>query len=147
MTYASLAGAVLITIAGILTPIGLGETIVAGSLTSATFQYAKDRTPFGIETPLRDNYILTRFCANRHRPCPGVNVSDIVGFHSERSNWINGTVSYRNLTVYDSYVAENITDCALMESGISGQTRSRFNTDNTTPIRTQTNFTRVRMEI
>ena len=80
ITYASTACAVLIATAGILAPIGLGETIVPGSFVNVTFSYVPDGTVFGIETQPRDNYVLSRFCANRYLPCPGVNISDIIGY-------------------------------------------------------------------
>ena len=88
LTYGSAIGAVLITIAGILTPIGLGDGIVPGSFVNATFAYAKDGTAFGIETTPRDNYMWSRFCADQYLPCPGLNVSNIIGHQFDYSSYL-----------------------------------------------------------
>jgi hypothetical protein len=95
--------AVLIIVAGILTPIGLGETIVAGSFVNAKFEYATDPTSFGSETPPRNLYTLSRTCADGLVPCPGVDPSDSVIIQDEYSS--------SNTTLFDAYVLPNITDC------------------------------------
>ncbi|ERF68133.1 hypothetical protein EPUS_08199 [Endocarpon pusillum Z07020] len=93
----------LIISAGILTPIGLEETVVAGSFVNAKFEYAVDPTPFGTETPPRDLYILSRTCAGGLVPCPGVEPSDFA--------LIQQGGNLPNITLFDNYVLPNITDC------------------------------------
>jgi hypothetical protein len=102
-TYLATFAGALIIVAGILTPIGLGETIVAGAFVTAKFEYAVDPTPFGSETPSRDLYTLSRICGDGHIPCLGVNPSDFVTIQDQYNP--------RNETLFDTYVLPNITDC------------------------------------
>jgi hypothetical protein len=106
LQYLSLAAIVILAAAGVLTPVGLGERIVEGEMVNATFAYAKDPTVFGIGTPSRTDYTISRVCGNGSLPCPGVLSSDTV-----QSNDPNRG------TMFDIFVAENITTC--FDSGTS----------------------------
>ncbi|KAF7502451.1 hypothetical protein GJ744_005797 [Endocarpon pusillum] len=102
-TLTATFGMALIISAGILTPIGLEDTVVAGSFVNAKFEYAVDPTPFGTETPPRNLYILSRTCADGLIPCPGVEPSDFALIQ------VGGNEP--NITLFDNYVLPNITDC------------------------------------
>jgi hypothetical protein len=101
MTYLSIFATLLIAIAGVASPIGLGESIVDGPLINATFAYAVDPTIFGEGTPPRDNYIISRICANSALPCPSVSLLDSL---------ITPNSGFPIL-IYEAYVPENVTDC------------------------------------
>jgi hypothetical protein len=100
LQYIALAAVAITAIAAVLAPIGLGESIVEGPIVNATFAYAHDPTVFGIGTALRDNYTISRSCANETLPCPGLSPKDFV----------QSTDSSRGL-VPDIFVPENITRC------------------------------------
>ena len=95
-------GAVFAIVAGVVTPIGLAEAIVAGSFVTAKFEYAVDSTPLGSETPPRTSYFLSRICADGILPCPGVEASDFKTIKS----W-----DEQNSTIFESYVSPNISGC------------------------------------
>jgi len=63
---------VLITIAGIVTPLGLYQEIVASKAIDSPFQYLKDFSPFGYGTPPRSNLSFSRQCGASGflLPCP-----------------------------------------------------------------------------
>ena len=62
---------ILVGIAGVITPLGLSETIKADDVESPFFQYAADPSPFGAGTPPRYSK-FTRFCGNLQIiNCPG----------------------------------------------------------------------------
>jgi hypothetical protein len=115
-TLIAALGIWLFIAAGILTPIGLGETIVTGSLITAKFEYAIDTTPFGSETPPRDLYTVSRICGHGQFPCPGVKPLDFVIFQNE---WDSS-----NKTIFDSYVTPNITNCLTSGFGIAEDLRT-----------------------
>ena len=100
-TLVATLAALLITVAGIVTPIGLGESIVAGPFVTAKFSHAIDSTPFGSETTPRDLYFLSRVCGGGRVPCPGVN--------PDYSAVTQGLYGESN-TVFASYVLPSITD-------------------------------------
>lgn len=63
---------ILITIAGIITPLGLYEEFVSSRATDTPFQYSKDISAFGYGTPPRINLSFSRQCfdALGLAPCP-----------------------------------------------------------------------------
>ncbi|KAK4452266.1 hypothetical protein QBC34DRAFT_422951 [Podospora aff. communis PSN243] len=72
--------ALLTAIAGIVTPLGLGETLVAGSAQQATFEYIQDESAYGQGTSLRGQNAPSRICIGEHQGrqapvgvCPGSN--------------------------------------------------------------------------
>jgi hypothetical protein len=59
----------LISVAAIVTPLGLYQTVEPGGLSLETFQFAKDKTPFGYATPGRVTGPFSRSCGLD--TCPG----------------------------------------------------------------------------
>jgi hypothetical protein len=109
MTYLSVFATLLVSIAGIASPIGLGESIVDGPLINATFAHARDSTALGEATPPRDNYTISRICASSALPCPGVSSLDLI---ITPNTDLSGSI-------YEAYVPKNITDCFM--SGVESQ--------------------------
>ncbi|KAH8645940.1 hypothetical protein BGZ60DRAFT_501165 [Tricladium varicosporioides] len=112
MDYLALFTTVLVVIAGVLTPIGLGENVVPGPHVNATFEYAPDPTVFGEETVSRSGYEISRICGAGRLPCPGVNLNDTILAPD------NSTVLYEN------YIPTNITKCFRSGVGKIGDFRS-----------------------
>jgi hypothetical protein len=116
-TYLGTAVSILVAVAGIALPIGLGETVGRGSLVNVTFEYATDPSIFGGQTPLRDGYKPSRACDHSHRPCPGVNPRDF--------ELVNETYDPFDSTRYKSYVVQSIVD--TFGSGTRGHGDLRVN--------------------
>ncbi|PKS04922.1 hypothetical protein jhhlp_008288 [Lomentospora prolificans] len=68
--------ALLIAVAGIVTPLGLGEELTSLRPTSARFEYFKDNSPYGLATAERGKTRLSRVCSqgvgfmSGPAPCP-----------------------------------------------------------------------------
>lgn len=125
LTQLGTAMFVIITIASIVTPIGLYEEIVAGDEVDMEFQYAKDTSPSGYGTPPRMPLGFTRICGSDiPLPCPGLSTPFSVQDNP------NGTTSVHFPFGYDLNVPQNLID--LYSSGTSalGSTISNmFNID------------------
>ena len=113
MGWLALVSTLLLTVAGILTPIGLGEAIVLSGSTTATFLYAKDSSAFGGTAANREQYSNSRTCNFGKSPCPGVKENDTVSILADISGPEKGPVTF-----YQNYIAQNITDC--FSSGSKG---------------------------
>lgn len=63
MTWAARAGALLLSVAAIVTPLGLYDAVVPGSKTQpVAFHYSKDTGAFGLGTPPRPTLGFSRIC-------------------------------------------------------------------------------------
>jgi hypothetical protein len=64
--------ALLTAIAGIVTPLGLGESLAAGSAQPGTFEYMRDDSAYGQGTSLRGQNAPSRICIgeNQGRQAP-----------------------------------------------------------------------------
>jgi hypothetical protein len=72
LTWTSTVGAVLLTLASILAPLGLSEKIMPGDAELVEFQYIKDPSPWGEVTMPRPNFKYSRYCEHgRTINCPG----------------------------------------------------------------------------
>jgi hypothetical protein len=83
----------LIAVAGVVTPLGLYETLLPADNIQTPFQYLKDNTPFGYGTQPRSNFSFSRICGTGQlfagpKPCPFTDTVSIVSYDS------NGTVTY-----------------------------------------------------
>ena len=73
LSWLSTLSLIALGIAGVITPLGLSETIKADSVTSPFFHYKRDPSPFGVGTPPRYSR-FTRLCGNiQIINCPGRN--------------------------------------------------------------------------
>ncbi|KAK0114757.1 hypothetical protein ONS95_014241 [Cadophora gregata] len=106
MSWLALISTLLLAVAGILTPIGLGEAIFLSGKTEATFLYAKDRSAFGGAAGSREQYSNSRTCNFGKSPCPGVRENDTVTVLAEMTD--HGKMP---VTFYQNYISENITEC------------------------------------
>ncbi|KAK2922718.1 hypothetical protein FoTM2_017571 [Fusarium oxysporum f. sp. vasinfectum] len=92
---------ILLSIASVVTPLGLYDTLVPGKAVQAPFVYAADTSPFGYGTPARSNYTWSRECGRFNpMPCPFSEVEAII------TNYPNGTTKYNypygvNMTIPD----------------------------------------------
>lgn len=65
--------AILIAIAGVVTPLGLYEALQPAVAIQTRFEYLQDTSPFGFGTPSRSNFSLNRICGGgdpEYMPCP-----------------------------------------------------------------------------
>jgi hypothetical protein len=85
---------ILIALAGVITPLGLYETLLPSNDIQTPFQYLADSSSFGYATPPRSNYTFNRMCGSGDpllgaiKPCP---FSDTV---STVTSFPNGNISY-----------------------------------------------------
>lgn len=81
---------IFITVAGIVTPLGLYTALGSGKAITPAFNYAPDNSPFGLATPPRGNGTFGRQCERSNRlnyipmPCPYTN--DVVLVNN--THWI-----------------------------------------------------------
>ncbi|KAE9371865.1 hypothetical protein N431DRAFT_377905 [Stipitochalara longipes BDJ] len=106
----------LIAFAGIITPLGLYETLGQTNSVRIKFQYLPDTSPFGIGTPPRSNLSFSRLCGSYgYSPCPFSDtvVIDIVDsddqFQSNLPYGYNLSVPQFIYDVYSSGTTENTT--------------------------------------
>ena len=92
MGWLTLISTLLLAIAGILTPIGLGEAIFLSSSTTAMFVYAKDPSAFGGMADSREQYSSSRTCNFGKSPCPGVTENDTVSILADLSGGKKGPI-------------------------------------------------------
>ena len=84
--------AILIAVAGIVTPFGLYEALVPSGQVLDHFQYVADSSPFGYGTPPRSNYSFNRQCGLDYLvPCPFSNTIAVVIEDGE-----NGTIEFHH---------------------------------------------------
>jgi hypothetical protein len=111
MDYVALVSTVILLVAGILTPIGLGDIIDLGPSINATFIYAPDTSAFGSATPPRSGYSASRVCDAGELPCPGVSPNDTIFIPTP---W--------PATIYQNYIPRNVSDCFV--SGVQNDLRA-----------------------
>jgi hypothetical protein len=114
----------LISIAAVVTPLGLYQTLAPGGVTSASFKYIKDLSSYGYGTPPRGNATFSRVCQNDldvdfdlsnqvPRPCPFTPTEEIVV-------WYPTGESYDYPFSYDLNIPQIITD--IYSSGTTEET-------------------------
>jgi hypothetical protein len=108
----------LIALAGVVTPLGLYETVEPSHNTQAPFIYTPDSSFFGLGTPPRSNYSFTRLCVvdivNFPLPCPFTDTVVVITYDA------NGTINYNYPYDYDLNVPEKLID--TFSSGTSNNT-------------------------
>lgn len=116
---------VIITIASIVTPLGLYEELVAGDEVKMVFRYIKDTSPAGYGTPPRTTFGFTRICGSEiPLPCPGLNTP----FSVEDSP--NGTTNVNFTKGYDLNVPQHLIELYSSGTKTPGSTISNmFNID------------------
>lgn len=107
-------GLLLVTIAAIVTPLGLYETIAPGKdPVNVSFLYAKDPSPLGLGTPPRPSLGFSRKCGDfLPQACPGSSVEITYS-----SNETSASADLPNS--YDTNIPENIT--TFFQSGLNHQ--------------------------
>jgi hypothetical protein len=98
---------ILITAAGIVTPLGLYQVLIAGTATQAPFDNLVDNSSFGYGTPPRSNLPFSRICGYLYSfggptPCPFSDTVSIV------TTFPNETVNYDYPNGYDTSVPDII---------------------------------------
>jgi hypothetical protein len=104
----------LIVIAGVITPLGLYQTLEPAQNVQTPFKYLKDDSPFGFGTPPRSNLSFNRNCGSGYLPCP---FSDTVVIQATGSDG-NGTVDFPY--GYDISIPEVLRD--VYSSGVGNNT-------------------------
>ncbi|KIW17682.1 hypothetical protein PV08_04877 [Exophiala spinifera] len=115
-SWASTAGAALLVVAGVVTPLGLHDEIVLGESELIEFQYIRDPGPFGSVTMARPYAEFTRYCEfGRHINCPGQYQSVYVnetepGVYSsvetDENSTINTTIPANFTTMFTSATSD-----------------------------------------
>jgi hypothetical protein len=111
----------LLTIAGIVTPLGLSDALQPSGATTANFKYAKDLSSWGQSTPPRPNFNFSRKCGDiLLMNCPGT----FGGYRTFR----NATGIY-NIGEFDSAtidvrLPDNLTEIFTSVTGKEGSTLS-----------------------
>ena len=96
---------VLIALAGVVTPLGLYETLEPGKDTQGQFQYLADSSSFGLGTPPRSNYSFSRLCfgiLGEAKPCPFADTVEIVTLFA------NGSAEFEYPYGYDLNVPDKL---------------------------------------
>lgn len=105
---------ILISIAAIVTPLGLYQTLLPSHEVQPTFQYIRDTGPFGFGTPPRSNFSLNRVCGNgfvtSYMPCPFTDTivtetvfsNDTIGYDIPYGIDMNIPETIKNSTYYGS---------------------------------------------
>ncbi len=105
----------LIAVAGIVTPLGLYETLVPTDNVQTPFKYLEDTSPFGYGTPPRSNLAFNRVCGDRMLlPCP---FTDTIAIGEASSN---GNVTLNFPYGYDTNIPDGIK--STYSSGIGTDT-------------------------
>ena len=107
----------LITVAGIVTPLGLYDTVAPSRRTQLlSFSYIRDTGPMGYGTPPRADLTFGRSCGNfLPLPCPGTSV-DIQYSYNETSGTATANITDDN---YDMRIPEVLAK--LYQSGLYDQ--------------------------
>lgn len=111
----------LIFVTGIVTPLGLYDSVIPMSQDSTSFAYAPDRTTFGNSTPARPNHAMTRECNIDIEFCPGALISSDVDFDSsffiKNTPWLfNATTDVpANLTAMFTSATKNSTVAGALD--------------------------------
>jgi hypothetical protein len=72
LTWTGTVALFLLTLAGIITPLGLSDAVKPGATGVAQFKYVKDEGPWGQSTPPRPDFKFSRLCgAFLFMNCPG----------------------------------------------------------------------------
>ncbi|KAL4862906.1 hypothetical protein BDV12DRAFT_35888 [Aspergillus spectabilis] len=118
ITYLLPVSLTLIAITGVVTPLGLYDSLVVGGEQSIPFRYTKDTSPFGYGTPPRSDLPFNRRCgAWNPVVCPGSNTTVI-------ENRRTGT--YYLPFGYDINVPDDLYEIFLSGTGSRGSTISNF---------------------
>jgi hypothetical protein len=108
---------VLIAIAGVITPLGIYQTLVQAENVQTPFEYLVDTSPFGIGTPPRSNFSFNRQCSSGPPsipvPCP---FSDTILITSTDEDGLN----YSYPSGYDISIPKTILD--IYSSGVGNDT-------------------------
>ncbi|KAE9379546.1 hypothetical protein N431DRAFT_460800 [Stipitochalara longipes BDJ] len=107
---------VLITIAGIVTPLGLYQEFVPSKAVDSPFQYLKDFSPFGYGTPTRNNLSFSRQCGGVIPPIPCPFSNSVPDGQLRPSGRTNITYPHG----YDMNISQILTE--IYSSGVSNNT-------------------------
>ncbi|KAG0637147.1 hypothetical protein HOY80DRAFT_1085620, partial [Tuber brumale] len=113
ITTLSTIALIILAVAGVVTPLGLGEEVAPSFTKPTVFEYLKDISTFGQGTPGRSGYLFSRMCGHEsYIHCPGSSP----GVHLLS----NQTELYPPERAYiDKNIPQNITD--IFKSGTTGR--------------------------
>lgn len=109
--------AVLIAIAGVITPLSLYDALEASGSSVVSFAYTKDASPFGAATPSRSNLLFSRICDWGHgliagpAPCPYSEFPVII-------TWNGTTYDFNMPFGYSTSIPQTVRD--IYSSGTKG---------------------------
>jgi len=119
LTRAISVMSILITIAGIITPLGLYQEFVSSNATHTSFQYIKDSSPFRYGTPSRSNLPFNRQCSNSLglAPCPFSASVPVVGLLPPRNANLSGFTNHTWPYGYDVNVPQILKEIYTSGTG------------------------------
>lgn len=121
LTWTSTINLLLLTIAGIVTPLGLTETVKSGTASPVQFQYFKDAGPFDQSTPPRPRFEHSRICGlvvpvN----CPGA----YAGYRSFQNGSDFVSVPEFPEAIFNTTIPNNLTEIFSSRTSGEGNTLS-----------------------
>ena len=120
--------AILVTVASVVTPLGLYDALELSDATFPEFEYAADTSAFGTATPIRSNLSFNRYCLYdygdsmllaRPIPCPYSKGETVV-------SWNGTTLSYDYPDGYNNTVPAVLHDIYSSGTRLSSTTVSNF---------------------
>ncbi|KAF8251516.1 hypothetical protein K440DRAFT_658621 [Wilcoxina mikolae CBS 423.85] len=116
LTWTGTLTLLLMTLAGVITPLGLSDAVKPGTIGVAQFQYVKDEGPWGQSTPPRPDFKFSRLCgALIFMNCPG----SYAGYRTfSNSTGAYGIPDFDSATI-NSTLPNNLTE--MFSSATSGQ--------------------------
>ncbi|KAK0642990.1 hypothetical protein B0T16DRAFT_333100, partial [Cercophora newfieldiana] len=118
--------ALLIAITGIVTPLGLGEALVALSARPGTFEYVQDESAYGLGTSSRAGHSPSRICNGEHndRPSPFAGVCPYSNSNVIYEDLPGGGFEVKYPNGYNTSVPDEAVE--IFSSGTGGSTVSNF---------------------
>lgn len=120
LSYISIIGTILLLVTGIVTPLGLSEGIRGSLVRNPHFKYAPDSSLFGLGTPSREAYSLSRLCGSfLLQVCPGQTDTGGLTTYKNSTTWVLDTGA-NNTGWIDAKIPKNITEIFTSADGAYG---------------------------
>lgn len=120
LSYISIVGTVLLLVTGVVTPLGLTEGIRESQLQNPRFEYAPDSSLFGLGTPQRGAYSLSRMCGSfTLQVCPGQTNTGGLTTSKNSTGWGLNTGPTGSGWI-DAQIPRNITEVFTSADGAYG---------------------------
>lgn len=120
LSHISIIGTVLLLVTGVVTPLGLSEGIRGSLVQNPQFEYAPDSSLFGLGTPSRAAYSLSRLCGSFVlQVCPGQTDTGGLTTYKNSTTWVLDTGA-NDTGWIDAKIPKNITEIFTSADGAYG---------------------------